>query len=706
MDSASIFLDNLRFRDWVALFGAAAWDATEKSLVRRRRRPLWLLPITAALVMLYFALMTTRAIPWLRFVLLNNLSARTYFDRFLKTNTSADTPSTKINPPPKPAINPLLPSKIIDSTQIVPPQKPVLQIQTKNYQATTGSGRGDEDDDLFLDAQESPHHLKDGTTSAAGNSSSAHSSTTTYSTAESPTPTSPSTAATTASAITYSVQEQNSENTTVSSPAKKRPKYILDYVDILTDGKDVALVPQEKFLTFTSLQSKHPEHQFSSSLDTAVTKVLELEYLMKLQESNRPTKQNWTFEWEKNGIVVHTLAIPDSSIPIVRGKGKITGGFTISEIFSVIRSPTCRKKWDQRFESGTPLFIFNQDETIGHTIQKGSYFVPGRDMIVALTTRRPSHKELIHAVTSVDYKPSTSIDITELLPLPRADNNNLVRANLTVSAWTLKSIFSNDGINGRVDEVIEAVYIVQVDPKGNLPSAIVKLVQNSTPLVIPAVQTYLETNGPVPFILNIPPSSAKTAASLVHGLNPLPATLLPKLETWNADTRTYSLLLSVYRKSTTSRDVAMNQNKNLHKHRHTAGELLRLSIAVPRLAFWTSGCAITAQVIATENNSATTTAAIRAAGAVFVGPGISTNVETRRRNGVLQGIVGDMTMAVVMVWINEDAKNYDDVAAAAVADNTKEIRIKIEMAPAVDEQNSEGAVFFNGSVADTVGGDA
>ncbi|KAJ3414054.1 hypothetical protein HDV05_007179 [Chytridiales sp. JEL 0842] len=181
-----------------------------------------------------------------------------------------------------------------------------------------------------------------------------------------------------------------------------------------------------------------------------------------------------------NGVQVSTRPVPGSSMGMVRGDG-IIEGWTTPEVLSVIKSFSARQTWDARFEGGNLLKTFSIDESLAHTFQKGTFPVAGRDLLSVSRTEFNYNDTTYHVSTSV---------VDPACP----EDSKRVRANLTLAGWILQPQNNNPS-------VLKVTYIVQVDPKGTLPAALIKAVQAQTPLAVGEIRKYLESVGPSPVLV-------------------------------------------------------------------------------------------------------------------------------------------------------------------------------------------------------------
>ncbi|KAJ3333809.1 hypothetical protein HDU76_003286 [Blyttiomyces sp. JEL0837] len=240
--------------------------------------------------------------------------------------------------------------------------------------------------------------------------------------------------------------------------------------DMLTADSDSNSIIQPVY-TLEQLTSSHRSHRHTAAADRAMELLLSMEKL----------DGRWDSQGEKSGVRIHTMVVEGVALPIVRGDGVIEGGFTLQEAYGVIRNSHCRKTWDPRYDHGESLEHFNIDEALGYSVQKGTFPVAPRDLVTILFNRRVPGKLYYVAASVAD-------------PTAPTEGRGRVRGDLAVAGWILSE--RPGGQPG-----LDATYIVQIDPKGTIPSSLVKLVQTQTPLCISAVSSYLNRQGPIPFLI-------------------------------------------------------------------------------------------------------------------------------------------------------------------------------------------------------------
>ncbi|KAG0011930.1 hypothetical protein BGZ80_000325, partial [Entomortierella chlamydospora] len=67
----------------------------------------------------------------------------------------------------------------------------------------------------------------------------------------------------------------------------------------------------------------------------------------------------------------YSRVISGAGLPMLRGEGVITGGWTVEQINAVIESSGCRQIWDERFENMSIAETFNANEYLFHVSLQG-----------------------------------------------------------------------------------------------------------------------------------------------------------------------------------------------------------------------------------------------------------------------------------------------------------------------------------------------
>ncbi|KAI8924030.1 hypothetical protein BC831DRAFT_513675 [Entophlyctis helioformis] len=193
---------------------------------------------------------------------------------------------------------------------------------------------------------------------------------------------------------------------------------------------------------------------------------------MALLADLEPLDHGWnTTLPETNGVAISTVEVAGVDLPFIRGDGIIFGNWSLEEVLSVVRSGAARKMWDPRFDSSQVIDTLSPNDLLLHTVQKGTFPVSARDFVTLSSVFWMSPTKVIYNSSSVHDSKG-----------PPDGLNGRVRGELLVAGWIL----------ARVQYGIKASYIVHVDPKGSVPSTLIKMVQQQTPMCIANVAKYLE----------------------------------------------------------------------------------------------------------------------------------------------------------------------------------------------------------------------
>ncbi|KAJ3092447.1 hypothetical protein HDU96_002709 [Phlyctochytrium bullatum] len=177
---------------------------------------------------------------------------------------------------------------------------------------------------------------------------------------------------------------------------------------------------------------------------------------------------------EAKGTKISMKTPPGAVLPITRGETVFPAKFTVDEILAVIRSPEDRKLWDGRFENAEILEEYSAEEGLLHSYQKGQWpVISGRDFIVAFK---------VYTEGDTKYLIQTSVTVPSD---PRcAEVKGRVRGTVT-AGWILKPSATEPGAT-------DVIYIVNADPAGTLPAALVKMVSAETPACAGGVRELME----------------------------------------------------------------------------------------------------------------------------------------------------------------------------------------------------------------------
>jgi hypothetical protein len=192
----------------------------------------------------------------------------------------------------------------------------------------------------------------------------------------------------------------------------------------------------------------------------------------------------WKDANQRYGVNIRQFTKAGDLVPTVRGDGSIEG-FSVEEILSAIRQPTCRAVWDARHENAFPVELYDRDTRGFWAARKGnSFLVSPRDFtgILGHTQEKEGNDRVItyYHQTSTDMK-----NVPDLSP-------SYVRGKILVAGFILRQ--------GEEANKVDLTYIVNVDPAGNIPSAFVAMVATEMPLSIARIREYLTEHGFPPYI--------------------------------------------------------------------------------------------------------------------------------------------------------------------------------------------------------------
>jgi len=228
-------------------------------------------------------------------------------------------------------------------------------------------------------------------------------------------------------------------------------------------------------------------HQHSDAVNAAV----------KSFKDNIKTFEGWNFYSENKGVKIYTKDITGRSTPMFRGDYTLIGSFTTEDFLSVIKNLDLRKFWDDRYEDGENIKLFDNDNILSKVSLKGTFPISGRDFALCGTVERDPE-------TSRTYFVTTSV-IDPAIP----EFKKYVRAHIYFTGWQITPEFDVDGNPIALD----IVYVVDTDIKlESVPQPILKSISSGTPMVIQKIDEMMHKIGFPPYMMN--PSSLIISESL------------------------------------------------------------------------------------------------------------------------------------------------------------------------------------------------
>ncbi|KAF9331877.1 hypothetical protein BG006_005251 [Podila minutissima] len=198
-------------------------------------------------------------------------------------------------------------------------------------------------------------------------------------------------------------------------------------------------------------------------------------------------EDRWRAVSNDDGFKSYSRVISGAGLPMLRGEGVITGGWTVEQINAVIESAGCRNIWDERFENLSVAETFNQNEYLFHVTLRGVSSLTGRDLAGVTIVDRDVQ-------TSALYNVSTSV-LDPTIP----EDPGRIRALLELSGWSLRPTFDGQGNTVAVN----VTFVIQIDIRGTLPNSVVKSMTASMTTAVSRLNQFLNKTGYPPYASHI-----------------------------------------------------------------------------------------------------------------------------------------------------------------------------------------------------------
>ncbi|KAG0249967.1 hypothetical protein BG011_008776 [Mortierella polycephala] len=183
----------------------------------------------------------------------------------------------------------------------------------------------------------------------------------------------------------------------------------------------------------------------------------------------------------------YSRIISGAGLPMLRGEGVITGGWSVEQINAVIESSGCRQIWDERFENMSIAETFNSNEYLFHVTLRGIGSLTGRDLAgVTIIDRDPQ--------TAALYNVSTSV-LDPTIP----EDPGRIRALLELSGWSLRPTFDGQGNTVSVN----VTFVIQIDIRGMLPNSVVRSITTSMMTAVSRLNQFINKTGYPPYSSHI-----------------------------------------------------------------------------------------------------------------------------------------------------------------------------------------------------------
>ena len=176
----------------------------------------------------------------------------------------------------------------------------------------------------------------------------------------------------------------------------------------------------------------------------------------------------WKLDKEKSGVVIHHRYSEDS--PIVMMRGKTTIAASAEDVLKCTEDYETRKKWDELFNGGEVLkTIDDSHQVITLKFKSPSMVVSNRDFVMARAVKKEGNVILSNHVS---------------VPYPdHGEQKGYVRGEIDVSGYVIEPLD-----NGKCS----CTYVVQLDPKGWVPTVVVNTVASKQPMVLAKLRDHLQ----------------------------------------------------------------------------------------------------------------------------------------------------------------------------------------------------------------------
>ncbi|KAJ3037771.1 Copine-8, partial [Rhizophlyctis rosea] len=257
-----------------------------------------------------------------------------------------------------------------------------------------------------------------------------------------------------------------------------------------------------------------PAHPHTAAVSNALARLIALN---NEASASNYISSGWTLRPTEKGVIIQTKDSASGGVPIIRAEGLLKGEWTVEEVASVIFSENGRSGWDTRIDSTSALTYYTSNTSLVYTTHKGSLILSSRDYITVNT---------IVYDADVTYVIQTSVEDSY-----HGAQKGKVRGWITVSGWILQ----------RVAGGVRIVYVEEIDVKGRVPGAIIKLFTTQNPLFVAYIIEYINSRGFIPYIISNSQYTSFEQLSVVSQL-------------WEIKTYTYKLNLIIKKTATASAD--------------------------------------------------------------------------------------------------------------------------------------------------------
>jgi len=213
--------------------------------------------------------------------------------------------------------------------------------------------------------------------------------------------------------------------------------------------------------------------------------------LIKEMEDGSPLWQQLSVY---KGVTITKKVVANNPIGGYIAGESMIDGFSHEEFFAVLTNYDCKLKWDELLGSCHLLESLNSSDELSYAVMKGQFGVSPRDLVPIVGIRRLDDGTILSVGATVKdpLKPPTSA----------------VRAECEIAGWWIhprKDALGQPSCHVR--------YLSLSDPKGWIPSSVLKLLATEVALGVRGVHKFLlNQGGPPPYFDQLPGKLAQPAS--------------------------------------------------------------------------------------------------------------------------------------------------------------------------------------------------
>ncbi|CAL1714035.1 unnamed protein product [Somion occarium] len=305
--------------------------------------------------------------------------------------------------------------------------------------------------------------------------------------------------------------ERTSSPSSVTEFSTSAPKFVNTWTRYFSFAVEQATATTQQAVAAISPAMAGGADAVPSSSKPPMQYALEaLSFLQRLH--SRPIVDGWTVVSEKEFPVHRRLCEDISSvIPVHKGE-KVIEGVSAEEVASVLTSYDCRRQWDTRFDSVNVFESFGADAHTAFVVTKGGFPFRDRGFYLANltakqtipgtssrrnTTDSEQHNDSRAAVfiASASFSPESVASFSQ----SKYNSYQLPVGRVFVDGWILETLDPYAAENYAIPST-RCTRVVAVDYGGSVPAAVNSMINGMLPKSILAVETYVKSTSPPPFM--------------------------------------------------------------------------------------------------------------------------------------------------------------------------------------------------------------